>query len=152
MHFFSEFCSGFPANCAYVPEKRCAFKLCFQMYHAGSNETAASGHSCHACLLLECMAFLPLGIPARLRNVDRKPARTTDAAEQKPKAKHRERQHETEAALPPNPLFLLVNCLFFLLCHSDRWHETGTAAHPAHFFALLNLFYRRSWFPTAHPH
>lgn len=50
---------------AAFPEKRCAFKLCFQMCHARSDGAAACGHSCTHNTQIGC------GIPADRRNIER---------------------------------------------------------------------------------
>ena len=104
------------------------------MCHAGSAGTVACGHSCHACLLLECMAFLLLGIPDHrrdtgrtcvwnggFREVPRPPARAGNCP-------------------ASNPLSLLANCLFFLPCHRNRQRERGTALPPTHFLYLSIVF------------
>ncbi len=135
MRFFSGGCWGFPVGWGCVLGKRCAFKLCFQMCHAGGDVTAACGHSCHACLLLECMAFLLLGIPDHRRNTERE--RVWNGGFHKvlrPLARAENRPAPNPLSLlvncllstflisdsTPNPLSFFVNCLFFIFYHSAR--------------------------------
>ena len=123
------------------PEKRCAFKLCFQMWDWRKRSLWAF---LHAQLTDWVLAFLLLQRP--LARGENRPAcepfsllvncllstfffSTVTARD------------ERGTAAPP-PHFLCLSIVFYrrFLFHSGRWDERGTAAPPPHFLCLSIVF------------